>query len=114
MSMRAPLGSRDNEKNPTIPQVEQLGYAFLAPSALTVLISAIEMGIIIMCFARFLTRSEKERRAIKALVYFVSCVAVCVSSILSVMFPHSLGTFFFSFSLPLLLPMNCQIGFKRQ
>ena len=68
----------------TIPDVGDLGVAFLGPQALATFISAIEMGIIIACFARFLARSEKEKMRIKVLVYFLTCVAVCVMFSLSV------------------------------
>ena len=67
---------RDNST--TIPEVDALGVAFLGPHALATFISAIEMGVIIACFARFLARSEKEKTRIKVLVYFLTCVAMCV------------------------------------
>jgi hypothetical protein len=111
--MRASLGSRGGDNPSMVPQVEQLGYAFLAPSALTALISAIELGIIIVCFTRFLVRLDKERWGIKALVYFVTCVAVCVVHFFTTwlyytcFLAHLLNFFFLS-------PMNCKTGFKRE
>jgi len=98
MSMQTLLRSWDDDTHPAIPQVEQLGYAFLVPSALTALISAVETGIIITCLVCFLAHSKKERRAIKALVYIVSCIAMYISSILCTclyyIFPHSHPRFF--------------------
>jgi len=38
-SMQTLLGSQDDDKHPAILQVEQLGYVFLMPSVLTVLIT---------------------------------------------------------------------------
>ena len=70
------LSVRQDEAT-TIPEVEVLGVAFLGPHALATFISAIEMGIIIACFARFLARSEEKTR-IKVLVYFLTFVAMCV------------------------------------
>jgi hypothetical protein len=63
----------------TIPEIEVLGVAFLGPHALATFISAIEMGIIIACFARFLARSDEEKTRIKVLVYFLTFVAMCVN-----------------------------------
>lgn len=57
--------------------------AFLGPNALAAFISAIELGFVIACFSRFLARSEKERASIKVLVYFVTCVAMCVFGLVS-------------------------------
>ena len=51
-----------------IPEVEDLSVAFLGPHALVTFISAIEMGIIIACFAHFLALSEEKTR-IKVLVH---------------------------------------------
>jgi F0F1-type ATP synthase membrane subunit c/vacuolar-type H+-ATPase subunit K len=62
----------------TIPSTEELGSAYLGPHALAMFVSAIEMGIIVSCFARFLARSERERTRIKVLVYFLTCMATCV------------------------------------
>ncbi|KAI9462525.1 hypothetical protein F5148DRAFT_220281 [Russula earlei] len=72
----AAVGSRDDGAAPNVPQGKDLGVAFLGPNSLALFISAIEMGVIVACFARFLARSEKERMAIRLLVYFVTCVAV--------------------------------------
>jgi len=63
----------------TVPDAESLGTAYLAPHAIAIFISALEMGIIVTCFTRFLVRSEKERTGIRFLVYFLTCVAVYVS-----------------------------------
>jgi hypothetical protein len=71
------LSVRQDEAT-TIPEVDVLGVAFLGPHALTMFIGAIEMGIIIACFARFLARSEEEKTRIKVLVYFLTFVAMCV------------------------------------
>ena len=67
------------DNSTTIPDVGDLGVAFLGPHALATFISGIEMGIIIACFARFLARSEKEKMRIKVLVYSLTCVAMCVT-----------------------------------
>ena len=63
----------------TVPDAESLGTAYLAPHAIAIFISALEMGIIVTCFMRFLVRSERERTGIRFLVYFLTCVAVYVS-----------------------------------
>jgi hypothetical protein len=55
-----------------------LGIGFLGPNALSVFISAIETGMIIVLFARFFTR-RRERLAIQLLVYFVTFVALYVA-----------------------------------
>jgi len=60
----------------TVPDANSLGTAYLAPHAIAIFISALEMGIIVTCFTRFLVRSEKERTGIRFLVYFLTCVAV--------------------------------------
>jgi len=74
------LGSLSVPQNEatTIPDVQVQGVAFLGPHALATFISAIETGIIIACFARFLARSENEKTGIKVLVYSLTCVAMCV------------------------------------
>ena len=63
---------------PALPTTKELGIAFLAPSALVALISAVEMGIVIAFFVRFLARSKRERSYIKFLVYFLTVVATYV------------------------------------
>jgi hypothetical protein len=63
---------------PTIPEVQQQDVSFLGPHAIAIFVSAIEMGVIIACFMRFVGRSDKEKTRIKALIYFLTFVAVCV------------------------------------
>jgi hypothetical protein len=65
---------------PALPSDEKLDIAFLGPNALAALISAVEMGIVIVCFMRFLARSGRERLHIKLMVYFLTFVALCVAS----------------------------------
>jgi hypothetical protein len=67
---------------PNLPSIEELGVAFLGPTALATLISAVEMGIVIACFMRFLARSDKEPLHIKLLVFFLTFVSLCVCSFL--------------------------------
>ncbi|KAI0291428.1 hypothetical protein BC826DRAFT_1022896 [Russula brevipes] len=74
MSVQIMVGTRD-AGGPTLPEIELLGAAFLGPYALGAFIGALEMGVVITCFMRFLARSEKERMPIKLLVYFVTFVA---------------------------------------
>jgi len=57
---------------------ESLGVKFLGPKSLSVFISAIETGIIIVLFARFFVR-RRERLAIQFLVYFVTFAALYVA-----------------------------------
>ena len=60
-----------------IPSIESLGYDFLAPYALSLFISAIETGVIVVCFARFLARrADVEALPIKLLVYFLTCASL--------------------------------------
>jgi hypothetical protein len=80
------VGTRD-AGSPKLPAIELLGAAFLGPYALTAFIGALEMGIVVTCFMRFLARSEKERMPIKLLVYFVTFVAACVG--FPVFCPHT-------------------------
>ncbi|KAN0109842.1 hypothetical protein V8E52_008948 [Russula decolorans] len=71
------VDSRDaisSQANGTV-NVPSLGIEFLGPNALSVFISAIETGIIIVLFARFFVR-RRERLAIQLLVYFVTFVAL--------------------------------------
>ncbi|KAF8267582.1 hypothetical protein EI94DRAFT_1730101 [Lactarius quietus] len=56
-----------------LPSIEELGFDFLAPYSLCLFISALEMGIIVVCFMRFLARrAEAESFTIKFLVYFLT------------------------------------------
>ncbi|KAI0269529.1 hypothetical protein BGY98DRAFT_1190320 [Russula aff. rugulosa BPL654] len=55
--------------------VPSLGIQYLGPNALSVFISAIETGVIIVLFARFFVR-KRERLTIQLLVYFVTFVAL--------------------------------------
>jgi hypothetical protein len=60
-----------------LPSIETLGSDFLAPYALSLFISALETGIIIVCFARFLARrADSESAPIKLLVYFLTCASL--------------------------------------
>jgi hypothetical protein len=72
-----PNSSRDSAA-PNLPSIEVLGVDFLGPTALATLISAVEMGIVIACFMRFLARSDKEPLHIKLLVFFLTFVSLCV------------------------------------
>jgi len=54
---------------------QSLDIKFLGAKALSVFISAIEMGVIIVLFARFFIR-KRERLAIQFLIYFVTFVAL--------------------------------------
>ncbi|KAF8496800.1 hypothetical protein F5888DRAFT_365584 [Russula emetica] len=63
-----------SQANGTV-NVPSLGVEFLGPNALSVFISAIETGIIIVLFARFFVR-RRERLAIQLLVYFVTFAAL--------------------------------------
>ncbi|KAI0255276.1 hypothetical protein BJV78DRAFT_755619 [Lactifluus subvellereus] len=76
MSILATVETRNSGSSaPALPDTEGLGIAFLGPNALAALISAVEMGIVIAFFVRFLARSERERSSIKFLVYFLTFVA---------------------------------------
>ncbi|KAI0274387.1 hypothetical protein BGY98DRAFT_1178479 [Russula aff. rugulosa BPL654] len=55
--------------------IPSLGIEFLGPNALSVFISAIETGVIIVLFARFFAR-KRERLAIQLLVYFSTFIAL--------------------------------------
>ena len=68
--------------------VPSLGIQYLGPNALSVFISAIETGVIIVLFARFFVR-KRERLTIQLLVYFVTFVALYVAY-------HIANLFFFS------------------
>jgi hypothetical protein len=79
MSIRATAESWDTRSSPpTLPDIKDLGIHFLGPNALATLFSVAEMGIVIVCFMRFLARSKRERLRIKLLVYFLTLVALCV------------------------------------
>jgi hypothetical protein len=74
------INSRDiisSQSNGTV-NLPSLGVEFLGPNSLSVFISAIETGIIIVLFARFFVR-KRERLAIQILVYFVTLVAMYVA-----------------------------------
>jgi len=71
-----------SQANGTV-NIPSLGVEFLGPNALSVFISAIETGVIIVLFARFFAR-KRERLAIQLLVYFVTFAALYVA------FGHSL------------------------
>ncbi len=71
------IDSRDatsSQSNGTI-NFQSQGVEFLGPRALSLFISAIETGIIIVLFARFLYR-RSDRLAIQLLVYFVTFAAL--------------------------------------
>lgn len=73
----ATIDSRDaisSQANGTV-NVPSLGVEFLGPNALSVFIGAIETGVIIVLFARFLIR-KREQLAIQLLVYFVTAAAL--------------------------------------
>jgi hypothetical protein len=70
-------GAVGSQVNGTV-NVPSLGIRFLGPNALSVFLSALETGVIIVLFARFFTR-RRERLAIQLLVYFVTFVALCVA-----------------------------------
>jgi hypothetical protein len=57
---------------------QSLNVEYLGAKALSVFISAIETGMIIVLFARFLVR-RRERLAIQILVYFVTFMALYVA-----------------------------------
>ncbi|KAI9433846.1 hypothetical protein H4582DRAFT_2081538 [Lactarius indigo] len=65
------------EAVPVLPSIEILGYDFLAPYSLALFISALEMGVIVVCFTRFMARrAEAESSPIKLLVYFLTFVSL--------------------------------------
>lgn len=60
-----------------LPSIEALGSEFLAPYSLAVFISALETGVVVACFVRFLARrADAEPSPIKLLVYFLTCVSL--------------------------------------
>ena len=74
------IDSRDaisSQANGTVT-VPSLGIEFLGPNALSVFICAIETGMIIVLFSRFIVR-RRERLAIEILVYFVTFSALYVA-----------------------------------
>ncbi len=81
-------GAISSQANGTV-NVPSLGIEFLGPNALSVFISAIETGIIIVLFARFFARG-RERLAIQLLVYFVTFAALYVA------FEHLLLVYLYS------------------
>jgi hypothetical protein len=58
--------------------IQANGVAFLGTNVVSLFVSAIETGIIIVFLARFFARG-KERMAIQLLVYFVTFLALYVS-----------------------------------
>ena len=75
------IDSRDAIRSQTNGTVnfQSLNVKYLGPKALSMFISAIETGMIIVLFARFLAR-KKERLAIQSLVYFVTFIALYVAT----------------------------------
>jgi hypothetical protein len=74
------IDSRDairSQANGTL-NFQALGVGFLGPKALSMFISAIETGMIIVLFARFFAR-RREGLVIQFLVYFVTFVALYVA-----------------------------------
>lgn len=65
------------QANSTV-NIPSLGIEFLGANALSLFISAIETGVIIVLFARFFVR-KKEILAIQILVYFVTFAALYVA-----------------------------------
>jgi hypothetical protein len=62
-----------------LPSVEALGFDFLAPCALSLFISAIETGVILVCFALFLNRcgrADRESIPVKLVVYFLTSASL--------------------------------------
>ena len=57
---------------------QSLGVGYLGPKAISMFISAIETGMIIVLFARFFVR-RRERLTIQLLVYFVTFAAMYVA-----------------------------------
>jgi hypothetical protein len=66
-----------SQSNGTV-NFQSLGVKYLGPKTLSVFISAIETGMIIVLFARFFVR-RRERLAIRILVYFVTFIALYVA-----------------------------------
>jgi hypothetical protein len=74
------IGNRDairSQSNGTL-NFQSQGMEFLGPKALSMFISAIETGVIIVLFSRFFVR-KRERLVIQFLVYFVTFMALCVA-----------------------------------
>jgi hypothetical protein len=74
------IDSRDairNQENGTM-NFQSFGVEFLGCRGLSMFISAIEMGMIIVLFARFVVR-RRERLVIQLLVYFVTFAALYVA-----------------------------------
>jgi len=75
------IDSRDairSQSNGTTYNFQSLGVKFLGPKALSLFISAVETGVIIVLFARFFVR-KREKSAINFLVYFVTFVTLYVA-----------------------------------
>lgn len=82
------IDSRDairSETNNGTLNFQTLDVEFLGSKALSVFIGAIETGMIILLFSRFIAR-RRERLAIQLLVYFVTFVTLYVA------FKHVLTT----------------------
>ena len=74
------IDSRDailTQSNGTL-NFQLLGTEFLGSRCLSMFISAIELGMIIVLFARFVVR-RRERLVIQLLVYFVTLAALYVA-----------------------------------
>jgi hypothetical protein len=74
---RDAIRSQLSQTNGTM-NFQSLGMEFLGPKALSMFISAIETGVIIVLFARFFAR-RRERLVIQSLVYFVTFAALYVA-----------------------------------
>ena len=71
---------------------QSLGVEFLGSRGLSMFISAIEIGMIIVLFARFVVR-RRERLAIQLLVYFVT-FATLYATFEHLLHPKSILTIF--------------------
>ena len=73
------IDSRDaiGGQNNGTENFQSLNVKYLGPKAVCVFVSAIETGMIILLFARFVAR-RREKWAIQSLVYFVTFVALYV------------------------------------
>ena len=77
----AMIDSRDaikSEGNNSTLNFQSLNVEFLGPKAVSVFIGAIETGMIIVLFSRFIVR-RRERLAIQLLVYFVTFMSMYVT-----------------------------------
>lgn len=60
-----------------LPGIEELGCNFLGPYALSLFISALETGAIVVCFVHFLARhADTELTPIKLFVCFFTCASL--------------------------------------